>query len=101
MATIERYRLSEFCKPLAIKTVKTVEQCQPIVTGFDLPDDIETILTPLANASQSTVFRQLWDDQCNQCVDECTSLELVPSLIWKPVSERYNDIIQSISFTFF
>ena len=89
MASIERYGLSEFCKTQAITAVENIELCQPVVTAFDLPDAIETILMPLADAFQSSVFRQLWENQCNQCVDECTSLELIPRLIWKPVSERY------------
>ena len=88
---IGRFEVTDFCEPLDVKSFKTVEVdlCSPVITAFQLPDEIEQVLVPLSEAYPSSVFMKLWEDQCRQQENDCTSLKDIASLVWQPVSNRY------------
>ena len=86
--TIGRYRVKDFCKPLDVATVENVENCHPDLSVFEISSEVDQILEPLSLAYRSSAFSKLWDQQCGEQQEICSSLDDVVENVWKPVQDR-------------
>ena len=80
--------MKDFCKPLDVATVENVENCHPDLSVFEISSEVDQILEPLSLAYRSSAFSKLWDHQCGEQQEICTSLDDVVENVWKPVQDR-------------
>ena len=80
--------VTDFCKPLDVKSVENVENVQQNITAFGLSQEVDQMLEPLHAAIRSTTFTKLWYQQGHEEGSSCSSLDDVVEKVWKPVNQR-------------
>lgn len=88
LVDIGQYSVKDFCNPIDVRSVGNIEDCHPDSPVFGLSAEVEKMLKPLYDAYNSSTFVKLWEKQCTEQQEYCTSLEDVVKNLWIPVNER-------------
>ncbi|XP_052765375.1 E3 ubiquitin-protein ligase rnf213-alpha-like isoform X1 [Mya arenaria] len=86
--------LDELC---TTQTVDDRTSSKQTVTYIGVDKELLDVLPNITERSKSRIFEHMWFAMCSQISEEVKSIREILELLWKPVSERYIYIKDSIA----
>ncbi|XP_053396018.1 E3 ubiquitin-protein ligase rnf213-alpha-like [Mercenaria mercenaria] len=94
---IERYVMTEFCKPCIVSDVTHVEGFKPALCAFSVSEECLHSLPELEHFHRSSVCLAFWHNMCrDKSTDQFTTIEAVVTKIWFPVRQRIRKFVSSV-----
>ncbi|XP_060597648.1 E3 ubiquitin-protein ligase rnf213-alpha-like, partial [Ruditapes philippinarum] len=93
---LEIHQIREFCVPADITKVDVVDTYQPRLCAFKLSPLVLDVVPQLHACYTSNTFMMLWNAQCKEVFNQCSTLDDVVQNVWNIVKNQWDTITNKI-----